>query len=41
MTTQNDLLREHQQSYRGFIRVSIMAAVGVVVVLGLLALFTL
>lgn len=41
MTTQEELLQEHRESYRGFIRVAVVSAIAVFAVLGLLALFTL
>jgi len=39
MTTQNQLLREHQQTYKSFIRWSVIGGAHVIVVLVLLAIF--
>lgn len=39
MTTENQLLREHQQTYKSFIHWSVMLGAGIIVVLALLAVF--
>ena len=39
MVTENQLVREHQQTYRSFIRWSVIFSVHVIVILALLAVF--